>query len=183
MPIDPSMAIKGIGPALPGEWNVGSVGALDGTPVTGAASGASGSFGQLLTNQLGSLEKSQNDAASASRALADGTATDPTAAIVAVAGVFPAAAADRTLGPDDGRIVIDEVAGMTLALAGVPATATGAAIAFALFRIFDIAKPPPVSWGERWKGAAGVMLDDVLAGALAALAAAMAFALWPALGR
>lgn len=88
MPIDPSMAIKGIGPALPGEWNVGSVGALDGTPVTGAgagaASGASGNFGQLLTDQLGSLEKSQNDAASASRALADGTATDPTAAIVAV---------------------------------------------------------------------------------------------------
>ena len=110
-------------------------------------------------------------------------ATLVAAAIVAVAGMFPAAAADRTLGPDDGRIVIDEVAGMTLALAGVPATATGAAIAFALFRIFDIAKPPPVSWGERWKGAAGVMLDDVLAGALAALAAAMAFALWPALGR
>lgn len=86
MPIDPSMAIKGIGPTLPGEWNVGSVGALDGTPATGAgaASGASGNFGQLLTNQLGSLEKSQTDAASASRSLADGTATDPTAAIVAV---------------------------------------------------------------------------------------------------
>jgi flagellar hook-basal body complex protein FliE len=86
MPIDPSMVI---GPTRLGgsEWNVGSVGSLDGTPTTGgadAAAGASGSFGQLLTNQLGSLEKSQTDAASASRALADGTATDPTAAIVAV---------------------------------------------------------------------------------------------------
>ncbi|HET6508857.1 MAG TPA: flagellar hook-basal body complex protein FliE [Baekduia sp.] len=85
MPIDPSMAIKAIAPT-PGEWNVGGVGSLDGTPTTGAgaASGTSGNFGQLLTDQLGSLEKSQTDAASASRAMADGTATDPTAAIVAV---------------------------------------------------------------------------------------------------
>jgi flagellar hook-basal body complex protein FliE len=80
MTIDPSMAIKSLG----GEFNVGSVGTLDGAPTTGAAPGAAGSFGQVLTNQLGSLEKSQTDAASASRSLADGTATDPTAAIVAV---------------------------------------------------------------------------------------------------
>jgi flagellar hook-basal body complex protein FliE len=83
MTIDPSMAVKALG----GEWNVGSVGSLDGTPSTtgtDAASGASGGFGQVLTNQLGSLEKSQTDAASASRSLADGTATDPTSAIVAV---------------------------------------------------------------------------------------------------
>lgn len=81
MPIDPSMAIKGL------DWNVGSVGKLDGTPTTGTegAQGAgSGGFGQLLSNQLGALEKSQTDASSASRSLADGTATDPTAAIVAV---------------------------------------------------------------------------------------------------
>ena len=81
MTIDPSMAVKALGG---GEWNVGSVGALDGTPSTGAASGAPGGFGQVLSNQLGSLEQSQTDAASASRSLADGTATDPTAAVVAV---------------------------------------------------------------------------------------------------
>jgi flagellar hook-basal body complex protein FliE len=82
MTIDPSMAIKGLG----GEFNVGSVGTLDGTPTTGADAvpGASGGFGQVLSNQLGSLEKSQTDAASASRSLADGSATDPTAAVVAV---------------------------------------------------------------------------------------------------
>jgi flagellar hook-basal body complex protein FliE len=82
MTIDPSMAIKALG----NELDVGSVGTLDGTPTTGAGavSGPSGGFGQVLTDQLGSLEKSQNDAASASRALADGTATDPTAAVVAV---------------------------------------------------------------------------------------------------
>jgi flagellar hook-basal body complex protein FliE len=84
LPIDPSMAIKGFN----GLGNVGSVGTLDGTPTAsdaaGAASGSGGGFGQVLTNQLGALEKSQTDAASASRSLADGTATDPTAAIVAV---------------------------------------------------------------------------------------------------
>lgn len=82
MTIDPSMAIKALG----NEFNVGSVGSLDGTPTTGAgaATGTSGGFGQVLSGQLSSLEKSQTDAASASRSLADGTATDPTAAVVAV---------------------------------------------------------------------------------------------------
>ncbi|HEY6759732.1 MAG TPA: flagellar hook-basal body complex protein FliE [Baekduia sp.] len=81
MTIDPSMAIKGIGG---GDWNVGSVGSLDGTPAAGAAAGGSGSFASALGNQLSALESSQNDAASASRSLADGTATDPTQAVVAV---------------------------------------------------------------------------------------------------
>jgi flagellar hook-basal body complex protein FliE len=75
MPIDPSMAIKGItgGP----EWSVGSV---DGTaaPTQGA------SFGSMLGNQLSALEQGQNQAADASRALADGTASDPAQAVIAV---------------------------------------------------------------------------------------------------
>jgi flagellar hook-basal body complex protein FliE len=80
MPIDPSMAIKSIGGGA--EWNVG---ALDGTPTTGATGAGGGqSFASALGDQLGSLEKSQNDAAAASRSLADGTATDPTQAVVAV---------------------------------------------------------------------------------------------------
>jgi phosphatidylglycerophosphatase A len=73
--------------------------------------------------------------------------------------------------------VIDEVAGMALALAAVPRTLTGVVVAFALFRLFDIAKPPPVSWCEGVSGGAGVMLDDVVAGALAFLVAAAGFAL------
>ena len=77
MPIDPSMAIKGLngGP----EWSIGSV---DGTPVGTGASGAS--FGAMLGNQISALEQSQSAAAGASRSLADGTATDPTQAIIAV---------------------------------------------------------------------------------------------------
>ena len=51
---------------------------------TGATSGAPARFGQALGDQLDALQKSQNAAADASRSLADGTATDPTQAIVAV---------------------------------------------------------------------------------------------------
>jgi flagellar hook-basal body complex protein FliE len=82
MPIDPSMAIKGIGGGA--EWNVGGVGALDGTPTTGPVQTGGSSFASALGDQLGALEKSQTAAADASRSLADGTATDPTQAIVAV---------------------------------------------------------------------------------------------------
>ena len=79
MPIDPTMALKGVGGGG-SEW---SIGALDGTPTSGAASG-SGSFASALGDQLSALEKTQNVAADASRSIADGTATDPTKAIVAV---------------------------------------------------------------------------------------------------
>jgi len=79
MPIDPSIAIKSVGGGA--EWNVG---ALDGTPTTAGPTQPGGSFASALGDQLGALEKTQNDAAAASRSLADGTATDPTQAIVAV---------------------------------------------------------------------------------------------------
>ncbi|MCA3368559.1 MAG: phosphatidylglycerophosphatase A [Roseomonas sp.] len=73
---------------------------------------------------------------------------------------------------DPGWIVVDEAAGMLIALAGlsVDASLWGVLIAFGLFRIFDILKPWPVSWADQQKGAFGVMLDDVIAGVLAALA-------------
>jgi len=41
------------------------------------------------------------------------------------------------------------------------------ALAFVLFRVFDILKPPPVSTAEDLPGAAGVVADDVMAGVLA----------------
>ena len=82
---------------------------------------------------------------------------------------------------DPGWIVVDEAAGMLIALAGLSMTASiwGMLIAFGLFRIFDIFKPWPISWADRQKGAFGVMLDDVVAGALAALALILARPLLP----
>jgi phosphatidylglycerophosphatase A len=107
--------------------------------------------------------------------------TSAVAAAIALVGTLAADAADRELGPDDGRIVIDEAAGMALALVGVPAGFAGAAVAFALFRALDIGKPPPIAWCERVRGGPGVMLDDVVAGAAAALIGAAVFTVWPSL--
>ena len=71
---------------------------------------------------------------------------------------------------DPGWVVIDEVAGQWFALAFAPMTLWGTLAAFALFRLFDIWKPWPVSWADQQlPGAASIMLDDLLAGAYAAL--------------
>jgi phosphatidylglycerophosphatase A len=82
---------------------------------------------------------------------------------------------------DPGWIVVDEGAGMLLALAGLSADASiwGVLIAFGLFRVFDILKPWPISWADQQKGAFGVMLDDVVAGALVAAALILARPILP----
>jgi phosphatidylglycerophosphatase A len=78
---------------------------------------------------------------------------------------------------DDGRIVIDEVVGQLIALAPLLALAPAGSsrsapllgAAFLAFRLFDVWKPGPVGWAERrFSRGTGVMLDDVVAGLLAA---------------
>ncbi len=95
-------------------------------------------------------------------------------------GVWAAEQAGAAWGkPDHGAIVIDEVLGQLLALA-LPYYVLGASavsfqfllVGFVLFRLFDIAKPWPVSYFDNhWKSGWGVMLDDVVAGLLAGLGA------------
>jgi phosphatidylglycerophosphatase A len=82
---------------------------------------------------------------------------------------------------DPGWIVVDEGAGMLIALAGLTAEASiwGVLIAFGLFRVFDIFKPWPISWADQQKGALGVMLDDIVAGALVAAALILARPILP----
>ncbi len=102
------------------------------------------------------------------------------AAIVFVVGIM---ATDRYmtesgLSGDPKEVVIDEVSGMWLVLAFVPMTFTGYAIAFGLFRFFDILKPWPISWADRHiKGGLGVMLDDTLA-AIAAIVVCLLAKRW-----
>ncbi len=70
---------------------------------------------------------------------------------------------------DPGWVVIDEIAGQFVALLGLARpTIVGLAVAFALFRLFDIVKPGPVGWADRQGGAAGIMADDLIAGGIAA---------------
>jgi phosphatidylglycerophosphatase A len=66
------------------------------------------------------------------------------------------------------RVVVDEAAGMSLALIFADGL-MGVVLAFALFRAFDISKPGPVGWADRQHGPFGVMADDLVAGAMAAV--------------
>ncbi|MDY6786784.1 MAG: phosphatidylglycerophosphatase A [candidate division WOR-3 bacterium] len=65
---------------------------------------------------------------------------------------------------DSPRIVIDEAAGMALALFLLPADIFAYTGAFLLFRLFDIFKWFPVNKSETVSGSTGVMLDDIVAG-------------------
>ncbi|WP_371224176.1 phosphatidylglycerophosphatase A [Roseovarius sp. 2305UL8-3] len=93
------------------------------------------------------------------------------------------ATAQLTQGTEDhdpSEIVIDEVVGQWIALlplsfgawhvgANILALWPGWVTAFIAFRAFDILKPGPIGWADRRNDAMGVMLDDVIAGAFAAL--------------
>ena len=97
------------------------------------------------------------------------------ALLVTALGIVVAARADRAWGThDDGRIVIDEVAGYLVTMIPVDRTQwTTLATGFVVFRALDIVKPPPVRWlDEHLPGGWGVVLDDVAAGVIGAIAMA-----------
>jgi len=88
-----------------------------------------------------------------------------------VVGVWAVGRAGRDLGvPDHSAIVWDEIVAFWLVLLLVPASFISQLGAFLLFRAFDILKPPPIRQVDRlWKTPAGVMADDLLAGAYTVL--------------
>lgn len=89
---------------------------------------------------------------------------------------------------DPAEIVIDEVAGMLVALwplslgLGIMGAEPhvfpwpGWVLGFLLFRTLDIGKPWPVNRAEALGGPMGVMLDDLVAGVMTAAAAMLAAA-------
>ena len=81
-----------------------------------------------------------------------------------VLGTVSAQLVEPAWGKDHQRVVIDEIAGMWLAMLFVPVTGGFLLIGFLLFRFFDIRKPLGIRALERLPGGVGVMLDDVLAG-------------------
>jgi phosphatidylglycerophosphatase A len=71
---------------------------------------------------------------------------------------------------DPQFVVVDEVVGQWIAIAGATRLNWKSWLgAFVLFRLFDIWKPPPVRQLERLPGGTGIVADDVMAGAYAAL--------------
>lgn len=97
-----------------------------------------------------------------------------TAALTAVA-FWSAAVAEAHYGEHDSQhIVIDEVAGQLLTLLPVSCTWPHVLLGFGFFRLFDSLKPWPAGWVDRnVHGGAGVVLDDLVAGAQAAAATAL----------
>jgi phosphatidylglycerophosphatase A len=82
-----------------------------------------------------------------------------------VLGIWACGRTGRALGvADHGGMVWDEIVAFALVLMFTPAGWLWFALAFALFRLFDILKPWPIRLADtRLKGGFGVMFDDLLA--------------------
>ena len=97
--------------------------------------------------------------------------------IAFVIGIWACGDHVRATGRDDpSECVIYELAGQWLACAGICFTpiypsVAAFALAFLLFRLFDILKPWPISAAEKMPGGMGVMADDMLAGLAAGIIA------------
>jgi len=98
-----------------------------------------------------------------------------TTLLLFVAGAWAAHVTGRELGaPDHGAIVIDEIAAFLLVLFFTGTDWPRMAVAFVLFRVFDIVKPPPIrQLDAAMKNGLGVMLDDLLAAGYALLVFAL----------
>ena len=102
--------------------------------------------------------------------------------VVTLVGTWAAHRAEALLGgKDPGAIVVDEVAGMTLSVLALPLTPAVLAVAFVLFRVFDVVKPPPARGSQSLRGGVGVMVDDLIAGlyALAVVGVLRGVFQWP----
>jgi phosphatidylglycerophosphatase A len=97
------------------------------------------------------------------------------------AGTWAATHAERYFGGiDPGPVVIDEVLGMLVTLAFIPAGWSAMLAGFVLFRVFDVIKPFPADRLEKFHGGFGIMADDAMAGVYANLALRVLMWLLPA---
>jgi phosphatidylglycerophosphatase A len=90
--------------------------------------------------------------------------------IVTIIGVIAANHLGKVWGKkDDGRITIDEFAGILITFIFLKLNWLILLIGFILFRFFDIAKPLFIRSTEKAPGGFGVMFDDILSGIYANL--------------
>jgi len=94
----------------------------------------------------------------------------PVLLVVSVVGIWICGKAADDIGVHDhGGIVWDEIAGYLLTMYWVAFSWQNMLLGFVLFRLFDILKPWPISWLDRHvEGGFGIMVDDILAGLMAA---------------
>jgi phosphatidylglycerophosphatase A len=106
-------------------------------------------------------------------------------------GVWACTVTARHVGvADPGAVVWDEVVAFWIVLWLVtPAGLWAQVAAFALFRLFDAAKPGPVGWADRlfklapgeaigWRQGVGILLDDLVAAGCTLLVIATWIRLW-----
>ena len=87
--------------------------------------------------------------------------------LIIAAGTWSAGILDSKWGKDSSKVVIDEVAGMAIALLCVPQQVLYVLISLVAFRFFDIVKPLGIRRTEQLPKGWGVMADDILAGVYA----------------
>jgi phosphatidylglycerophosphatase A len=90
---------------------------------------------------------------------------------LAIPGIWAAGVTARAINSKDpGIVVVDEVVGQWITLAGATELNWRSwLVAFCVFRIFDIWKPPPVRQLEKLPGGWGIVADDAMAGVYGAL--------------
>ncbi len=93
--------------------------------------------------------------------------------------VYFSSMAEKTLGHDNGSIVIDEVCGFLMVVLWFEHSWLIGLYALVLFRVFDIAKPFPVNRAQKLPRGWGVVADDLLAGIYAALLLFMITKIYP----
>ncbi len=101
-------------------------------------------------------------------------------AALIILGLWVAGPAQEILGrTDHPAIVVDEVAGLLITLAGVPPTWEHAVLGLVIFRTLDILKPFPIRWfGEGGNGGLEVMADDVAAGVIGRVVLEVVMIFW-----
>lgn len=104
-------------------------------------------------------------------------------ALVSLVGTIVINQIEKQCGVHDApEIVIDEVAGMWIAMLPLYHIGLGyvsVVLAFGLFRVFDIVKPWPIGWlDRRVTGGFGVMIDDIVAGIFAIIGIEILFLLF-----
>ena len=90
--------------------------------------------------------------------------------VTSVMGIYICGQTAKDLGVHDhGSIVWDEFVGFWITMFAAPVGWVWVVVGFVLFRFFDIIKPWPISWiDKKITGGFGIMLDDVIAGVMAA---------------
>jgi phosphatidylglycerophosphatase A len=101
-----------------------------------------------------------------------------------VGGVWICDKTGRDLGVEDHKAIVwDEITAFMIVLFFTPNTLMWQAVAFLLFRVFDILKPGPIRYIERmFRGGFGVMVDDLVAAFFALICLVLLKLLLPNLG-